>query len=234
MMPPPPAESAPPETILEEPASLPDPALPRFLSVEPQFVRKRGTWVGLSLALAALGGCGYLTRGLWWDGTVGSIQSALAGGQVPALGLKTIDADGQLQIQWDPHSPALSKPKGARLTIVDGPKLRPIALDVAHLASGVFTYGRETQKVDVTLTITESSGQTVREQTVFLGRPSPAPVPDTQAQDVLRDANQKLQLDLSKEREKSRKLDKENHYLRDQLEKQLRLKRLEKQLAPDK
>ncbi len=235
-----PAPGAAPQPVEEEPvpepAPLPETALPRFLAVEPQTPKRLWRWVALSLTLAALGGCGYLTRGLWWDETMGAVESALAGGRPPALGLRTLDANGgELQIQWDTHSPALRKPKGARLTILDGPKLRAIPLDTAHLGSGAFTYARQTQKVEVALAITQSNGQTVREQTTFLGSPPVASYAQVvKERDDLRDENQQLKSDLAKEREKSKKLDREQHYLRDQLERELRLKRLEKQLTPDK
>jgi proteasome lid subunit RPN8/RPN11 len=236
----PPPAADPPQPVeaepVTEPAPVPDTALPRFLAVEPQPPKRLWRWVALSLTLAALGGCGYLTRGLWWDETMGAVESALAGGRPPALGLRTLDTNGgELQIQWDAHSPALRKPKGARLTILDGPKLRAIPLDAAHLGSGAFTYARQTQKVEVALAITQSNGQTVREQTTFLGSPPVASYAQVvKERDDLRDENQQLKSDLAKEREKSKKLDREQHYLRDQLERELRLKRLEKQLTPDK
>jgi hypothetical protein len=88
--------------------------------------------------------------------------------------------------------------------------------------------------VEAALAITESSGRSVREQTTFLG--SPPAAPDAQAvkeRDALRDEAEQLREDLAKERERSKKLEKEQRYLRDQLEKELRLKRLEKQ-TPDK
>lgn len=220
---------------MPEPAPLLDTALPRFLAVEPQSPSRLWRWMVLSLTLAALGGCGYLTRGLWWDETMGVMESALSGGRPPALGLRTLDTNGQLQIQWDTHSPALRRPREVRLTILDGPKLRAIPLDAAHLASGTFTYMRQTEKVEVALSITPSNGQNVREQTTFVGSPPVTPdSPAVKERDELRDENQQLREDLAKEREKSKKLEKDQRYLRDQLEKELRLKRMEKQLAPDK
>jgi len=145
-----------------------------------------------------------------------------------------MDNNGQLQIRWDADSPALRKPRGARLTILDGPKLRGIPLDLAHLASGSFAYNRQTEKVDVALTITEPGGRVIREQTTFLG---PLLAPDVQAardRDDLRTENQQLRSDLAKEHDRSSRQEKQIRYLRDQLERELRLRRLEKQSAPDK
>jgi hypothetical protein len=228
-----PAPPLEPEPV-PEPAPPPDAALPRFLAFEPQAPRRFWRWVVLSLSLVALAGSGYLTRGLWLDETLGAMQSILAAGRTPPLGLRALDSHGQMQILWDAHSPALRKPREAVLTILDGPKLRAIPLDAAHLASGAFTYARQTEKVETALAITESSGRSVREQTTFLG--SPPAAPDAQAvkeRDALRDEAEQLKEDLAKERERSKKLEKEQRYLRDQLEKELRLKRLEKQ-SPDK
>jgi proteasome lid subunit RPN8/RPN11 len=229
-------QQAPPKPVLPpaaaplpvegEPATVPDASLPRFLAVEMPSRKRYLRWVWLSAALVVLGGCGYLTRGLWWDETVGTLVAG-----APTLGLRTLENNGQLQIQWDPHSPALRKPKGARLTILDGPKLRAFPLDVAHLASGVFTYSRQTEKVDATLAITEPNGRIIREQTTFMG--SPAVVVDIEAvkqRDNLRTENEQLKSDLAKERDKNAKQEKQVRYLRDQLERELRLRRLEKQI----
>ena len=230
-----------PGTVEEEPEALPDPAglaaLPKFLSVETPLPKPRRRWVGVAIAAGALVAGGYLTRGLWWDGTVGGIQALLGNRPVPALGLRTLDSNGQLQIRWDAQSPALRKPHGARLIIADGTHLRAIPLDMAHLGSGIFTYARQTERVDVALAITESNGEAIREQTIFMGAPAPAPDTDVEAvkeRDDLRDQNEQLQSALAKERDKTKRQDKEIHYLRDQLERELRLKRLEKQLSPDK
>ena len=221
--------------IIDGPSSAtkqpPDSELPRFLAVETPKPRRRWPGLGLWIGLAVLAVSGYVTRGLWWEG----LQSLLAGAHAAPLGLHALDANGQLQIQWDAQSPALRRPKGARLTILDGTKLRAVPLDLAQLSSGAYTYMRQGEKVDVTLAITESNGQLVREQTGFLG--SPAVVLDNQAvrqRDDLEGVTQQLKSDLQKERDHAKKLEKENHYLRDQLERELRLKRLEKQMTPEK
>ncbi len=119
------------------------------------------------------------------------------------------------------------------MTITDGAKVRPIPLDLAHLSSGALTYGRENGRVDVALAITESTGQTFREQTSFVGAPIVTAEIAPASDPGLQDQNDQLKLALAKERERSKKLDQQVRYLKDQLERELRSKRLEKQ-TPDK
>ena len=231
---PPPLEAPPlpPPPPLDE-IPLADPTLPRFLAAETPEPKPSRVWLWWVIAAVAVLGGGYITRNLWWDETVGAIQTYLKGPQVPALGLRTRDANGQLEIQWDPHSPALKTPKGARLTIVDGPKVRGIPLDLGHLASGAFTYGRESGRVEVSLAITQPNGQVIREQTTYLGTPIVSADTSTAGvQDELRDENAKLKSDLAKEHDRAIKQEKQIRYLQNQLERELRLRRLEKQMDP--
>jgi len=226
-------ENGPVETaalVSSESPTSPEGALPRFLAVEPKPSLRLGRWLWLALAVAATAGCGYFTRGLWWDETVETVQAALDGGRPPQLGLHAWDSNGQLQIQWNANSRALRKPRGARLTIADGSKVRGIPLDLAHLASGAYTYAREGGRVDVSLAITQRNGEILREVTSFLGKPIVTADTDGAAKEIddLRTQNDQLKTDFSKEHEKTQKLEHQVRYLRDQLERELRLRRLEK------
>ena len=233
-------EEAPPSTALSE-TRVPDDialaaddgptALPRFLAVEMPAPKRRRRALTIFVIAALLGACGYLTRGFWWTMATSAVHSILPAGRPPSLGLRVLDANGQLQIQWDAALPAIRDAKAARLTINDGPKQRAIPLDLAHLHSGAFTYARETARVEVALAITPPGGEPIREQTTFLGRLPPATAdPASAAQlDDLQRQNQQLKSDLDKERIRSRKLEREAQYLRDQRERELRQKRQERQ-----
>jgi proteasome lid subunit RPN8/RPN11 len=214
-------------TVGLETAPTPESALPRFLDVEVPVVKRRWRPATILLVAAGVAACAYLTRGFWW--TV--VASALPG-RPPAVSLRVLDSNGQLQIQWDANSAALHDVKSAKLLINDGPKQRNVPLDAPHLASGAFTYARETARVEVALTVTPEHGDPFREQTTYLGRtpPAPPPAPETSApSDDLQRQNQQLKSDLEKERLRNRKLEKEAQYLRDQRDRDLRQKRQERQ-----
>jgi hypothetical protein len=99
------------------------------------------------------------------------------------LGLNAIDLAGQLQVRWDRTSPAVREADEGMIDILDGATPHATALDAAHLEAGVFTYARQTERVDVTLTARLPDGRTVREATSFLGTP-PNGVPAAENPDV--------------------------------------------------
>ena len=78
-----------------------------------------------------------------------------------------------MQIRWDRDSPAVRDAEQGSLVIEDGPVPRAILLDPAHLRTGTFTYGRQTERVDVALTVHGPTSQTVREVATYLGNLPP-------------------------------------------------------------
>lgn len=172
-LPTPPVES-PPET---EPATRPETIQvtpPAFTQAEPtRSWGMPGVLVALSVGLV-LGAAAYQTRQYWLPRSMRPGQAVPAPAARAYIGLTTLDNDGQLQIRWDRDSPAVRDAEQGSLVIEDGPVPRAILLDPAHLRTGTFTYGRQTERVDVALTVHGPTSQTVREVATYLGNLPPA------------------------------------------------------------
>lgn len=144
---------------------------PKFAQVHPA---RSWRWLGIPVAVSlglALGAAGFQTRQVWLPRLTEAIERIRPGSGAPHIGLNTIDSDGQLQIRWDRGSAAVRAGTGAILEIADGsPGARGIRLDAAQLQAGLFTYARESDRVDVALIVNQPHGQQVREMTGFLGK----------------------------------------------------------------
>jgi proteasome lid subunit RPN8/RPN11 len=211
---------------------------PEFMQIKPE---KTWTWMRGGLALAAglaIGLVGYQTRELWFPSVaakaaplVAKIKPGLPKEPEQHLSLVTSDKDGQLQIQWDAKVPAVTKAPAGRLLIADGTgKPREIALDPAHLRNGSFTYGRSSERVDVTMVVDSGEGEQLKDVTSFMGklpeRPAPPPAPEDPAirkeRDDLRQESAKLKQDLAAQAARTRKLEKDLNDVREQLKKEER------------
>jgi hypothetical protein len=176
------------------------------------------------LACCALGAAAYWKRDLWLPRVLAMApRRAPAPVPPPPLGLNTIDSEGQLQIRWDRNSPAVQRATGGILSIgAGGPARQDIPLDKAHLLSGVFTFARQTERVDVSLGLTQPDGHSSREVTMFVGKlPDKKPVEDPAVQeqrDIVAKQVAKMQTDLDAEIARNAKLQKSM----DQMSKQLR------------
>ena len=239
-----PPAPAPAFSPIPEPEALPEPGLaeevnaaavapPRFLSEPPPESRR---WVALIWILvgAAIGTAGYRTRDLWWPRAIGLAQKASpsAAPAAAGLGLTTTDSAGQLQIRWDRNAPAIRQGTGALLMIVDGDGT-PLArgLDAALLQSGAFTYGRQTGRVDITMTVHQSGGADVRESAAFMGAAPRAPVAPAEGPNARKKHDEltvRLQTDLNKQAARTKQLEKNLEDMRLEMQK----KRMEAQI-PD-
>jgi proteasome lid subunit RPN8/RPN11 len=185
-----------------EPEPLPQPALPQFLEAAPA-ASHRGLWALLSaVVVLASGAAAFQTRELWLPRAAALIGPKPAPAPA-ALGVSALDHAGQLQIRWRRES----VPQGVegQLEIVDGPDPRVIPLDAAHLQAGVFTYERESEKVDVTLVVRQPDGRQIREATSFLG--GPPPYRPGEREELTRKAAG-LQSDLNAQEKRARSLEK--------------------------
>jgi proteasome lid subunit RPN8/RPN11 len=227
-----PAAAAP-----EEPVQAP---IPKFLD-RPQPGSRR--WLKAAVALLAgfgLGAAAYVKRDIWLQPLLAMAHQqkpAPAAPPPPALGLNTLDSDGQLQIRWNPSSAAVQQASDGVLTIsTGGPEAQEIPLDRAHLLSGAFTLGRQTERVDVSLATTQADGRTSREVTTFMGKlpdKKPAEGPAIQEQrDNLAKQVAKMQTDLDAEIARNSKLRKTVDQLSKQLREQQRSRLLNQ--VPDK
>ncbi len=231
-----------PEGEAATPAQLPIPSM-----FEYGHEQKR-SWAWLKVALAvglalAVGVAAYVERDVWHPAAASPLHAAPPEIDPASVRLNTVDLAGQLQIRWDPNSAPVRTATGASLEIADGdPPLNVVPLDVRHLASGVFTYARRNERVDVTLALDRPGGTKVRQVTSFLGQKPPAPAtppiavqPDAaqlkKEREEMSRAVAGLRTQLDAERERSRKLEKQLAAARAQLREQ-QLRRLGNQARP--
>jgi proteasome lid subunit RPN8/RPN11 len=206
------------------------PPIPKFLDPpkEPSF-----RWLKVAVALLAgfgLGAAAYLKRDIWLLPLLAMVHQQKpvpAPPLPPALGLNTLDSDGQLQIRWNPNSLVVQQASGGVLSIdTGGPTPQEIPLDKAHLLSGVFTFGRQTERVDVGLATTQADGHATREVTTFMGKlPDKKTMEDPavqQQRDNLANQVAKMQTDLDAEIARNSKLRKTVDQLSQQLREQQR------------
>jgi len=212
---PPPVAGA---TASETPAKEIRYAPPAFTQAEAP--RSRGT-LGMIAALTIGLACGvaaYQTRQRWLPlvglGSTAPIPKA------PYIGLTTSsDEVGQLVIRWDRESPAIRNAESGTLVIEDSAVPQAIDLDNVQVRGGSLTYGRQSDRVDVVLTIHGRGGTTVREASTYIGKMPSRPVEDTA----------KKPDDAKDLRGRNKKLEKTVDELRNQLQKEQYRKRLENQ-----
>jgi len=248
------AQSAHADTVASRspvPETAPDekPAAPAQLPIPSMFAHgQERSWTWLKVLLAAglvlaAGGAGFVVRDVWYPASASPAHQTPPEITAASSGLNTLDASGQLQIRWDPNSTPVRSATGASLEIADGDSPSTIIpLDTQHLASGVLTYGRRSEHVDVTLVLDQPSGTKMRQVTSFLGQKPPAATPPASpAQPELAQAKKDreemsrlatgLRSQLNAELESNRKLEKQLAAARAQLHEQ-QLRRLSNQARP--
>jgi proteasome lid subunit RPN8/RPN11 len=197
-------------------------------------LRQERSWRSVQVVAAAavamaLLGLGYETRQYWLPQVMSKLRPVLPK-EPDTLALTAVDDNGQLNIQWDRNAPAIRNALDAVLEITDGnPIPRSIRLDAAHLAIGAFTYGRESERVDVALSVLQPNGQQVHEVTSFLGKlPSQKARTEDPAvrkeRDAMAQKADKLQKDLNSQASRTRKLERDLQAVRDQLQNEQRSK----------
>ncbi len=190
--------SAAPDETFQRPAAADAPPAsveaPKFATVahETRPWGKVAVFLAVGLGLGAL----YQSRQMWLPKLIPA-----AGAAAPvSLGLTTQDAAGQLQIHWDRS--AVQQAQSGVLTLTDaGKPPKAISLDNDHLRSGVFTYAREGEQVDVVLAVDQAGGTPLRSATAFVGKIPEKPVipPD--------DETPRLKADLAAKEEKLQKVE---------------------------
>jgi proteasome lid subunit RPN8/RPN11 len=226
-----PAAAPPTEAPAAQPANRPFPRFPPL--AERNAVIGVDARIVLAIAIAlAVAAAGYKTWRAWLPGLMAAIRPA----PEHSIGLNATDSYGQLRIQWDGNSPAVRQATNAMLEIDDGPARRQIQLDARQLNSGAFTYGRQSERVDIRLAIHLPGGQQVHAAASFLGKlPERRPPEDPEIRkqrDALAQEAAKLKSDLAAEVERTRKLEKSLEEVKQVLQEQQR-KRMENQ-SPDR
>jgi proteasome lid subunit RPN8/RPN11 len=210
-----------------EPAA--PPLLPKSLDAP---ARPRRRWpivvAAALLACCALGAAAYWKRDFWVPRVMAMApRPAPVLTPPPPLGLNTIDNAGQLQIRWDRNSPFVLQATGGALSIgTGGPSRQEIPLDKAHLLTGVVTFARQTERVDVGLNLTQPDGHSAHEVTIFMGKlPDSTPAQDPavlEQRDSLAKQVAKIQTELDAETARNAKLQRSMDQLSKQLRKQQR------------
>jgi proteasome lid subunit RPN8/RPN11 len=239
---------AAPDVPLAEPEPEPRPevAPPSFLhgAAEPRESRRRIGWVaaafGVTLAIV-----GYSTRDRWLP----AFQSKLQPTPIEAISLNTLDDRGQLQIRWNGAAPLVRSAHGGSLLILDGNSTVNVPLDVSHVQSGAYTFTRRSARVDVTLVLAEEGGKEARVATLFSGDPpavtkhsAEAPAPPAAVstaedpklrgeRDSLLQQNAGLKVELARQVDRNKLLEKALEELRKVIDRDQQRKRLEAQDA---
>jgi small-conductance mechanosensitive channel len=104
-----------------------------------------------------------------------------------------------------------------------------ITLDQAHLQAGSFTYGRQSNRVDVGLTIQAANGRNIREVSTYVGALPEKTLqdPDQSLQkerDALAKETESLKADLKKQAERTRRLENSVDQMRLELIRQQRIR----------
>jgi proteasome lid subunit RPN8/RPN11 len=126
--------------------------------------------LGLAACLA-IGAFGFETRRVWmariWRGPAGTAQTSVA----TSLGLVLADHNGQLRIGWDRKAPVVASATRGSLEISAGGGIPSVTqFNAAELQSGSFTYSRETEKVEVVLSVEGANGELGHESASYLGK----------------------------------------------------------------
>ena len=175
----PPTSPAPAAQIqaLSVPVSAPEHSSPaaqptlHFPDLDPPH-RWRVTLVLSLAAILVLGAFGFETRHAWlphiWRHGVAAPARIPA---VPSLGLTLTEHAGDLIIAWDHQAAAVQAATSGTLEISSGGGI-PIAtrLDATQLQSGSLAFKRETEKVDVILSVQGPHGELGRQSLGFLGK----------------------------------------------------------------
>jgi len=87
-----------------------------------------------------------------------------------SLSLEALDRNGQLQLLWDHGARPVRAARHATLEISDGPDRLWNDLPAAQVQRGSFYYARQTERVDIRLTVIEANGRSTEEYASFVGR----------------------------------------------------------------
>src|SRR5579871_478892 len=113
------------------------------------------------------------------------------------ISLSMTERDGLLQIQWNRAAKSIAEAATGSLAIFDGKEARTVDLKPVDLASGKFSYERNSGDVEVRLTVADPAGKKLGEEASrFLG---PAPVKaDSEELKALQQQRDELQAEVDR------------------------------------
>jgi hypothetical protein len=233
-----PALAPEPPAPVKTPLPPPEPSAP----TQPQESKVSGLyWLALTILVLILA---YQTREYWLGSNrppapapAASVAPAPAPIVRPAsaLALAVSDAAGQLQIRWDGAATFVQSAAKGSLEIDDGEHKAIVPLNADRLRAGSFTYARESQSVDVRLSVEDPSGRRLHEAASFFGKlpERPAAVSDPGAakeRDLVAQEAARLRAALAAQTERANRLEKSLEETRRQMKKDQQRRRLENQL----
>ncbi len=181
---PPPIRRREPETPTRVPERRPVAIEPNFRFLEQEPSRRWPVKSILAVVIClGLGIAGYETRTAWLPGLTSLWPRANTAPMrlpaAPSLGLTLADREGDLSITWDHTAPATRAATSGTMEISSGggaPMAYP--LDATQLHSGSLTFRRETEKVDVIMSVDGPEGRLGRQSSSFVGKLPRAPATD--------------------------------------------------------
>jgi proteasome lid subunit RPN8/RPN11 len=211
--PPPVREPEPQPEPVQRPPAI-EPSL-RFLDLDPPRRWPVKPILGIAACLA-IGAVGFETRQTWLPGLEGIWPRADAAPRkfplAAALGLTLADREGDLSITWNHKAAAVAAATTGTLEIsADGGVPMKTPLDAAQLHSGSLTFRRETEKVDVTLSVEGPQGQLGLQSLSYMGKlPDSAAAetasPATRQRDALAAEVQRLKSEIQAQTARNRDL----------------------------
>ncbi len=168
--------------------------------------------LGLILSLA---GAAAVTQPYWR-------RMTLPGRSSEALALRIHETEGQMQVSWDRNSAPVREAVLGRVRISDSGSLREIELTSGEVRTGSLTYVRESEDVEVRLTVERAGKPEVHEIARFLGPPAPrrleAQLEEAEQQRTrMENESKKLRTELRRESVRSRQLRDSIRILEDRL-----------------
>ncbi len=169
-------------------------------------------WPGMAARVALVGGAvvaGFAVGRISMPRpNAGLHAEAAAVPNTSSIRLVAIDDDGQLQILWDPSAPVIQHSNGAMLEVKDGSDVQSFSIDPARLQTGSFTYGRQSQRVDVTLSVSRPEGGNLVQVTTYVGKSSKlSDAGPVVGQRELARENARLKSELTRQTERTRRLE---------------------------
>ena len=145
--------------VLEAPLEKPATPEPQFLPAAPA-PRSSSRTVWIAALIVSLAGGGLAGR-QYFETRISAHEG---------FSLEALDRSGQLQLRWDRSARSVRAAIRAKLEITDGPARLATDLEAAQLQRGSFYYARQTERVDIHLTVIGQNGRSTDEYSSFFTR----------------------------------------------------------------
>jgi proteasome lid subunit RPN8/RPN11 len=193
------------------PVEVATPEIPAIVDPPMFAAAQAGTslpWAKIGMAIfigVAVCAAGFQIGQNWLPKVMGAGRPAPAVSAAKPLTLGVLDTNGQLQIHWDGSAAAFQRGTAAELLIHDGLLApRTIRLDQDHIRSGSFTYARENERVDVSMSIERPGSSPEKIAATFVGD-----APKRAAPEIPSGEAAKLKKDLAAQVDENRKIAKQ-------------------------